>query len=157
MLRKRLGQALAVFGAGTRHGHQEFHGCMGRDRATADLLLHAFREQLGQRQAVRYPTHAAIKSACQLLHAVAETLLQFGQRPAFFQSAVSLRPTQRAIQHQCFRLTQGPDRRFDRVLAELLKGRDALVAINDQKAIGLIGPSDDHDGTLLSRSGKRGQ
>jgi hypothetical protein len=67
VLRKGLGQALAVLGAGTRHGHQKFHGHMSRERTTPDLLLHVFREQLYQRQPVRYPTHAAIKSARQLL------------------------------------------------------------------------------------------
>src|SRR5437763_11915084 len=68
---------------------------MGGDGAAADLLLHAFREQFHQRQPVRYPTHAAIKSARQLLHTVVEALLEFRQQPAFFQSAVSFRPTQR--------------------------------------------------------------
>ena len=78
VLRKGLGHARAVPRAGTGHGHQEFHGRMGRDRATANLLLHAFREQLHQRQAVRYPTHTAIKSARQLFQAVAEALLELG-------------------------------------------------------------------------------
>jgi hypothetical protein len=90
---KRFGQALAVRGAGTRHGHQEFHGHLGRDRTTADLLLHAVREQFHQRQPVRYPTHAAIKTARQLIQAVVEALLEFRQQPAFFQGAVSFRPT----------------------------------------------------------------
>jgi hypothetical protein len=78
VLRKDLGHARAVFGAGTRHGHQEFHGHMSRERTAADLLLHAFWEQVHQCQAVRYPTHAVIKSARQLLHTVVEALLEFG-------------------------------------------------------------------------------
>lgn len=67
VLRKSLGHAGAVLGAGTCHGHQEFHGHMSRERTTPDLLLHVFREQLYQRQPVRYPTHTAIESARQLL------------------------------------------------------------------------------------------
>jgi hypothetical protein len=155
--RERFGQALAVLGAGPRHGHQEFHGHMGGDGATADLLLHAFREQFHQRQPVRYPTHAAIKSARQLLHTVVEALLEFRQQPAFFQSAVSFRPTQRALQHQCLRFAQGPDHGFDRVSAELLQGRDALVTVNDQIAVGLVGHRDHDDGCLLPRGGQRHQ
>jgi hypothetical protein len=121
------------------------------------LLLHAFREQFHQRQPVRYPTHAAIKSARQLLQAVVEALLEFRQQPAFFQSAVSFRPTQRAIQHQCFRFAQGPDHGFDRVSAELFQSCDALVTVNDQIVIGLLRSRDDHDRGLLSRGGQRGQ
>jgi hypothetical protein len=155
--RERFGQALTILGAGSRHGHQEFHGHMGRDGTTADLLLHAFREQFHQRQPVRYPTHAAIKSARQLLHTVVEALLEFRQQPAFFQSAVSFRPTQRAIQHQCLRFAQGPDHGFDRVSAELFQGRDALVTVNDQIAIRLIRNSDDDDRCLLSRGRQRRQ
>ena len=55
----------------------------------AYLLLHAFRKLIDQRQPARYPTQAAIKAARQLVETIAETLLQFGQQPAFFQSAVS--------------------------------------------------------------------
>jgi predicted Zn-dependent protease len=79
VLRKGLGHTRAVLGAGTRHGHQDFHGHMSRERTAADLLLHAFWEQFHQRQAIRYPTHAAIESARQFLQAVAEALLEFGQ------------------------------------------------------------------------------
>jgi hypothetical protein len=155
--RERLRQALTVRGATTRHGHQEFHGHMSRDRTTADLLLHPFREQFNQRQPVRYPTHAAIKTPRQLIQAVVEALLQFRQQPAFFQSAVSFRPTQRAIQHQRFRFAQGPDHGFDRISAELFQSRDALVTVNDQIAIRLVGHRDNDDGYLLSRGGQRRQ
>ena len=122
------------------------------------MLLHAFREQFHQCQPARYPTHAAIKTACQFIQAVVEALLEFRQQPAFFQGAVSFRPTQRAIQHQRFRFAQGPDHGFDRVSAELFQSRDALVTVNDQIAIGLLRNRDDHDRGLLSRGGgQRGQ
>jgi hypothetical protein len=129
--RQGLGQALAVLTARPRDGHQEFHGHLGGDRPAADLLLHPFREQFHQRQAVRDPTHAAIKTARQLLQAVAEALLEFRQQPAFFQSAVSFRATQRAIQQQRFRFAQRPDHGLDRVSAELFESGDALVTIDD--------------------------
>lgn len=157
VLRKGLGHAGAVLGAGTSHGHQEFHGHMSRDGTTAHLLLHAFREQLHQGQAVRYPTHTAIKPAGQLLQAVAEALFEFDQQPAFFQSAVAFRPTQRAIQDQCFGFAQGPDHGLDRIAAELFQGRNALVTVNDQIAVGLVGHRHDDDGGLLSRASQGGQ
>src|ERR1700680_1011240 len=52
----------AQLGTGIRHGHQEFNRHMRRDRTTADLLLHTFREQFYQCQPARHPTHAAIKT-----------------------------------------------------------------------------------------------
>jgi hypothetical protein len=154
---QRFGQVLAVLGAGTRHGHQEFHRHVGRDRTTADLLLHTFREQFYQRQPARHPTHAAIKTARQLLQAVAETLLEFCQQPAFFQSAVSFRPTQGTIQHQSFRFAQGPEHCFDRVSTEFFQSRDALITVDDQISVGLVGHRDNDDGGLLSRGGQRRQ
>jgi hypothetical protein len=157
VLRKRLGHAWAVLGAGTRHRHQEFHGYMGRDRALAYLLLHALREPLYKRQPARHPTHTAVKPARQLLQAVAETLLELRQQPAFFQSAVLFRPTQRAIQHQGFRFAQRPDHGLDRIAAELFQSHDALIPVNDQIAIRLIWNGDHDDRCLLSRGGQRGQ
>jgi len=155
--RQGLGQALAVLTAGPRYGYQEFHGHLGGDRPAADLLLHPFRKQFHQRQAVRDPTHAAIKTARQLLQAVAEALLEFRQQPAFFQSAVSFRPTQRAIQQQRFRFAQRPDHGLDRVSAELFQSGDALVTVNDQVAVGLVSQRDHDDGGLLSAVGQRRQ
>lgn len=43
---QRLGHAPAVLQAGTRHRHQELHRHLGRDGATAYLLLYAFRKLL---------------------------------------------------------------------------------------------------------------
>jgi hypothetical protein len=155
--RKDLGHARAVLGAGTRHGHQEFHGHMGRERTAADLLLHAFREQFHHCQAVRYPTRAVIESARQLLQAVVEALLEFGQQPAFLQGAVAFRPTQRAIQHQRFGFAQGPDHGLDRVAAELFQSGDALVTVDDYIAVGLLSHRHHDDGCLLPRGSQRGQ
>jgi hypothetical protein len=157
VLRKCLGHALAVRGAGTRHRHQEFRRDMSRDRALTYLLLHAFREPFDQRQPVGDPTHTAIEPARQILQAVAETLLEFRQQPAFFQSAVPFRPTQRAIQHQGFGFAQGPDHGLDRVSAELFQSGDALIAVNDQIVIRLIWNGGHDDRCLLSRGGQRGQ
>ncbi len=155
--RERFGQALAILGAGTRHRHQELHRYVDRDRATAYLLLHPFGEQFHKRQSARHPTHAAIKTARQLLQAVVEALLEFRQQPTFFQSAVAFRPTQRAIQYQRFRFAQGPDHGFDRVSAELFQSGDALVTVNDQIAVGLVGHRDNDDRCLLSPACQRRQ
>ena len=64
---------------------------------------------------------------------------------------------QRTIQHQCLDFVQRPDHRFDRVSAELLERRDALVTVNDQITIRLMGNSDDDDRSLLCRSSQRRQ
>ena len=130
---------------------------MGRKGTPADLLLYALREQFDQCQVVRYPTHTAIKSTRQLLQAVAEALLEFGQQPAFFQSAVAFRPTQRAIQHQRFGFLQRPDNGLDRIPAKLFQGRDALVTVDDHIAVGLVDHRDNDDGCLLSRGCQRGK
>jgi hypothetical protein len=84
-------------------------------------------------------------------------LLKLGEQPAFFQRALSLRPMQRTVQHQCRDFAQRPNHRLGRISAELLESRDALVTIDDQIAIGRIGHSHDNDRTLLSRRGERGQ
>jgi hypothetical protein len=76
---KAFGHALAVFGAGPCYWHQELHRHVGRDRAVAYLLLHAFRKLIDQRQTARYPAQAAIESAGQLVETIAKTLLQFRQ------------------------------------------------------------------------------
>jgi len=157
VLHKGFRQAEAVLGAGTRHGHQEFHGHMGRECTRTDLLLHTFREQLHQCQVVCHPTHATIKSPRQLFQAEAEPLLEFGQQPALFQRAVAFRPTQRAIQHQRFGFRQRPDQGLDRVSAELFQGPEALIAVDDDIAAGLAGHPDHDDGRLLSDGGQRGQ
>jgi len=64
---------------------------------------------------------------------------------------------QRTIQRQCLDFAERPDHRLNRVPAELLKGRDALVTVNDQIAIRLVCSSDDDDRSLLSETSQRGQ
>ncbi len=94
---ERLRHALAVLGTGARHRHQELHGEVGGDGAAAHLLLHAAGKQFDQRQPARYPTQATIETARQLLHAIAETPLQFRQQPALFQRRRPLRHAQRTV------------------------------------------------------------
>jgi hypothetical protein len=50
MRRKRFGHALAVFQARARYRYQELHCHVGRDRAAADLLLHALGKLIDQCQ-----------------------------------------------------------------------------------------------------------
>ena len=84
-------------------------------------------------------------------------LLQLCEQPAFFQRTLSFRPMQRTSQHQGLDFVQRPDHRFDGVSAELLEGRNALVTINDQIAVLLIGDRNDDDGSLLSGTRQRRQ
>lgn len=70
---------LAILQALTRHRHQILHGHLRQDLALAHHLLDPLRQNLHQRQPPRYPAHAAIEPARQLLQAVAEALLQLRQ------------------------------------------------------------------------------
>jgi len=121
------------------------------------LLLDAFGKQLDQRQPARYPTHAAIKAARQLLKTIPEALLQFRQQPALFQRRLALAPAQRAVEHQRLRLGQRPDHRLHRVPAQLLERRQALVAVDDQVTMGLVGHRHHYNRRLLARGGQRSQ
>jgi hypothetical protein len=80
--------ALAVLQALARHGHEKLHRYLRRDFALAHLLLDGLRQKLRQRQPPRYPTHAAIEPARQLLQSVAEALLHLLKQPAHFQCAL---------------------------------------------------------------------
>ena len=88
MLGEDRGHPLAVLRALARHRHQKLHRHLRRDLSFANLLLDGFRQKLDQRQPPRYPAHAAVKPARQLIEAIAETLLQFLQQPAHLQRAL---------------------------------------------------------------------
>jgi hypothetical protein len=120
-----------VFQVQTRHRHQVLHRHLRRDLPSAHLLLHAFREQLHQSQAPRYPAHTAIELPGQLLQPIAETLLHLGQQPALFQPALAVRPTQGTIQHQRLGFAHGPDHRLHAVPTQLLQSGNALVTVDD--------------------------
>ena len=75
----------AVVQALPRHRHQKLQGHLRQNLALAHLLLDCFRQHFHQRQPSRYPAHAAIEPARQLVQTVAETVLQLGQHPAHFQ------------------------------------------------------------------------
>ena len=79
---------------------------MGRDGAVAHLLLHTLRKQLHQAHPPRYPTRAAVETAGQLLQPIAEALLQFHQKPAFFQSRLVIARTHRPVQKQSIHFAQ---------------------------------------------------
>jgi hypothetical protein len=65
------GHPLAVFQTLARHRRQELHGHLRRDAPLPHLLLNRLRQNLHQRQPPRYPTHAAIEPARQLVEPVA--------------------------------------------------------------------------------------
>jgi hypothetical protein len=144
-----LRQAHAVLRVGPRHRHQILHGNVGTDGTVPHLLLHAGRQQLDQRQPARYPTQAAIKAARQLVQAIAEALLQLRQQPAFFQRRGAFGHVQRTFQHQRFGLAQRPDHGFHRVPPQLLQGRHALVTVDHQVPVRMIGDGHHDDGRLL--------
>jgi len=79
MLGEDRGHPLAILQALARHRHQKLQGHLRQDLALAHLLLHRFRQNLHQRQPPRYPAHAAIEPAGQLVEPVAEAPLQLRQ------------------------------------------------------------------------------
>ena len=74
-----------------------------------------------------------------------------------FQRRFMRGEAQRTIQHQCVRFAYRPDHGIHRVTAQLLKRRDALVAVDDQVTVGLVGHGYDDDRRLLSQCGERCQ
>ena len=140
-----------------RHRHQKLHGHLRRDLALAHLLLDGFRQSLHQRQPPRYPAHAAVEAARQLIQAVAETLLQLGQQPAHFERGLVFRQPERTVQQHGRRLAHRPHHRFHRVPAQLLQSRDPLVAVDDHVTVRLAFRRYHHDGGLLPRGSQRGQ
>ena len=117
---KRIGHALAVVEIGARHRRQILHGDMSRDVPAAHLLLHGLRKLFHQSQPARHPAQAAIKAARQIIEAVAETLFQFLKQPSFFKRGIAFAQPHRALQHQRVGLVHRPDRRFHRVVTQLL-------------------------------------
>jgi len=95
--------------AEARHRHQALHGHVRRDLALAHLLLDGLRQKFHQRQAPRYPAHAAIKAPRQLLQTVAEAPLHLLEQPALFQRRLLLGETQRALQQQRLGLAHRPE------------------------------------------------
>lgn len=153
---KSLCHTPAVFGRAPRHRYQILHRHMRRDRAAAHLLLHTLRKQFHQAHPPRHPTGAAIETARQFLQPIAETLLQFHQQPAFFQSRFMFPAAQGAIQKQSLHFAQRPEHRLHRVPAQLLECSDPLIAVDHQITIRLFACDHDDRGLLTAR-GQRGQ
>jgi hypothetical protein len=155
VLEKNGGHPQAVLPVDARHWHQILHRQLRAQRSFAHLLLDGFRQQLDQRQSPRHPAHAAVEAPRQLLQRVAKMLLHLRQQPALFERAFLWTEAQRPVQQQSFGFAHRPDGGFDRVPAQLLERRDALVAVNHQVAVALVRGEDHHDGRLLARLSQR--
>ena len=90
MLGERRGHPFAVLQIDAGHRNQVLHCHVRRDLARAHLLLDCLRQKFDQRQPPRYPAHAAIKPARQLIEAVAEALFHLRQQPALLQRGLVL-------------------------------------------------------------------
>jgi hypothetical protein len=73
------GHPLAVLHVDSRYRHQILHCQLRAQRSFAHLLLDGFRQQFDQRQATRYPTHAAVEAARQLVERATKALLHLHQ------------------------------------------------------------------------------
>ncbi len=152
MFGKHRRHPLAILQALARHRHQKLQGQLRRDFALPHLLLDRFRQNLHQREPPRYPAHAAIEAARQLIQPVAEALLQLGQQPTHLQRGLMLAQPQRAVQQHCRRLAHRPYHRFHCVPAQLLQCSDPLVAVDDHVTIRLAFRRNHHDRCLLPDS-----
>jgi hypothetical protein len=126
---------LAVLQALARHRHQKLQRYLRRDPALAHLLLNGFRQNLHQRQPARYPAHATIEPARQLIQPIAKALLQLGQQPTHLQRGLVFAQPQRAVQQHGRGLAHRPYHRLHRVPAQLLQRRDPLVAVDDHVTV----------------------
>ena len=148
---------LAILQALARHRYQKLQRHLRQDLALAHLLLNGFRQNLHQRQPPRYPAHAAIKPARQLIESVAEALIQLGQQPSHLQRGLVFGQTQRAVQQNGRGLAHRPYHRFHRVPAQLLQRRDPLIAVDDHVTVRVVFSRYHHDGRLLPTLGQRRQ
>jgi hypothetical protein len=156
-LREDRRHPLAILQALACHRYQKLQRHLRQDLALAHLLLNGFRQNLNQRQPPRYPAHAAVEPARQLIESVAEALLQLGQQPAHLQGGLVFRQPQRAVQKHCRSLAHRPYHRFHRVPAQLLQRCNPLVAVDDHVAVRGAFGGHHHDGYLLPGFGERGQ
>jgi hypothetical protein len=97
MLGEDCGHPLAILQALACHRHQKLQRHLRQDLALAHVLLDCLRQNLHQRQTPRYPAHAAIEPARQLIEPVAEALLQLGQKPTHLQRGLVFGQPQRAV------------------------------------------------------------
>ena len=148
---------LAILQALTSRRHQKLQRYLCRDFALTHLLLDRFRQNLHQRQPARYPTHAAIQPARQLVEPVIEAPLQLCQEPAHLQRGLVFGETQRAVQQHGRNLAHRPYHRFCRVPAQLLQSRDPLIAVDDYVTVRPAFRRNYHDGRLLAGLGQRRQ
>ncbi len=151
------GHPLASLQADPHRRHQKLHCYLRCNLAFANLPLDRFRQRLHQRQPPRYPAHAAVEPARQLIEAIAEALLQLGQEPPHFQCGFVFRHAQGTVQHNGLGFAHRPHHRFHFVAAKLLKRRDALVAVDYNVTVWLPNNRDHHDGRLLAALRHRGQ
>ena len=138
--------------ADARRRRQIPHSERSSDLAFPHQLLHRFRQRLHQCQAAGHPRLAAVEAPGEFFQRAPQTGFHLGQQPALFDRALRLAHPQRPVQRQCVGFAHFPDDRLDRVAAELLECRDALVTVDDQKAAGSF---DDDDGRLLADLSQR--
>ena len=149
------GHALAIVHADARHRRQILHGQLRRDLSLAHLLLDGFRQKFDQRQSTRYPTGTAVEAARQFVERIAVALLHFAQQPALLQVRFLLAHTQRPVQQQRVGFAHWPHHSLDRVAPQLLERGDALVAVDNHVAAGLVRRRYHDNGRLLAAFSQR--
>jgi hypothetical protein len=154
LLGENGGHPEALLEAHSRHWHEVSHGELRADLAFSYLLLDSFRQRLHQRQTARHPTTAAIETSRQIIDRVAQPLFHLRQQPALFQCAVRLTHPQRAIQQQRLGFAHVPHHGLHRVAAQRLQRGDALMAVDNEVAVGLF---DDDNGRLLTGFSQRSE
>lgn len=155
-LREDPRQRRALLRIDTRRRGQIAHGDLRSDVAVAHLLLDRFRKRFHQRQPARHPRRTAVETPREIVDCVAEFGFHLRQQPALFERRFRLAVhAQGTDQQQGFGFAHRVQNDgLDGVSPQLFKRGDALVAVDDQIARGLL---DDDDGRLLAGLSQRRQ
>jgi len=157
VLHESGGHPLAILHLDARHRHQTLHRQLCAQHSFAHLLLDGFRQKFDQRQPPRYPAHAAVEAARQVIETVTETLFHLRQQPALLERAFPRAAAQRVRQQQCFGFAHRPEGGLDRVPAQLFQRGHTLMAVDHQVTVAVVLGDDHDDGRLLAALSQRRQ
>ena len=149
-----LGHLAAGFTALARHRYQDTLRHLRRDLALAHLLLNRFGQIAEKRQAARDPARADAQTLGESFHAQTLFPAQLVQQPGLLQRAERIGEPLAPVHQQSFHGLQVQDRGLDSVRGEADERPQALEAVDDHIAPGLVAVGDDHDRRFLALLGQ---
>lgn len=146
--RSRQGFAARTIRAGQRN--QNLHRCLRGDVPDTDLVLDRHAQRTHQAKPTRDPTQTFEETTGKLRLAPAKAMLQLRQQPTLLQRTQTTAIGKMRLKHKRFALPKLPDHRLHRVRAQLLEGRDPLMAVNHNVTALRIRSRHHHDRMLLA-------